>query len=157
MMGVKRQVNPSLRLAGDGVGRSDLGALERLCAGFPGNKFLVTVLSRENQHELCVLARKFRNLHVFGCWWFTNVPSVIEEMTRMRVELIGLSVTPQHSDARVMDQIIYKWRHSRRILARVLADKYADLADSGWAVTDAEIQRDASDLLGGAFQRFCKR
>ncbi len=157
MMGVKRQVNPSLRLAGDGVGRSDLGALERLCAGFPGNKFLVTVLSRENQHELCVLARKFRNLHVFGCWWFTNVPSVIEEMTRMRLELIGLSLTPQHSDARVMDQIIYKWRHSRRILARVLADKYADLADSGWAVTDAEIQRDASDLLGGAFQRFCKR
>jgi hypothetical protein len=157
MMGVKRQVNPALRLAGDGVGRSDLGALERLCAGFSRNKFLVTVLARENQHELCVLARKFRNLHVFGCWWFTNVPSVMEEMTRMRLELIGLSVTPQHSDARVMDQIIYKWRHSRRILARVLADKYADLADSGWVVTDAEIQRDASELLGGAFGRFCGR
>lgn len=157
MMGVKRQVNPSLRLAGDGVGRSDLHALENLCAGFSRNKFLVTVLARENQHDLCVLARKFRNLHVFGCWWFTNVPSVIEEMTRMRLELIGLSVTPQHSDARVMDQIIYKWRHSRRILARVLADKYADLADGGWVVTDAEIRRDASDLLGGAFQRFSGR
>jgi hypothetical protein len=157
MLGVKRQVNPHLRLAGDGVGRSNLGALEQLCAGFPGNKFLVTVLSRENQHELCVMARKFRNLHVFGCWWFTNVPSIIEEMTRMRLELIGLSVTPQHSDARVMDQIIYKWRHSRRILARVLADKYADLADSGWVVTDAEIQRDASELLGGSFGRFCGR
>jgi hypothetical protein len=141
MLGVKRQVNPRLRLAGDGVGRSNLDALEHLCAGFSRNKFLVTVLALENQHELCVLARKFRNLHIFGCWWFTNVPSLMEEMTRMRLELIGLSVTPQHSDARVMDQIIYKWRHSRRILARVLADKYADLADSGWAVTDSEIQR----------------
>ena len=75
----------------------------------------------------------------------------------MRLELIGLSVTPQHSDARVMDQIIYKWRHTRCVLARVLADKYADLADTGWAVTDAEIQRDTSELLGGAFQRFCGR
>lgn len=157
MLGVKRQVNPALRMAGDGMGRSRLAALERLCASFPEVKFLVTVLSRDNQQELCVLARKFRNLHVFGCWWFTNVPAIAEDMTRLRLELIGLSVTPQHSDARVMDQIIYKWRHTRRILARVLTDKYADLADSGWTVTDTEMQRDAQDLLGGSFSRFCAR
>ena len=157
MMGVKRAVNPQLRMAGDGVGLSNLAALERLCAGFPQNKFLVTVLARENQHELCVLARKFRNLHVFGCWWFTNVPTVIDEMTRMRLELIGLSVSPQHSDARVMDQLIYKWQHFRRILATVLADKYADLAATGWTVTDDDIRRDAGDLLGGAFEKFCAR
>jgi hypothetical protein len=155
MFGVKRQVNPQLRLAGDGVGLSKLGALERLCAGFPENKFLATVLARENQHELCVIARKFRNLHIFGCWWFTNVPYVIEEMTRMRLELIGLSVTPQHSDARVLDQLIYKWRHSRAIIAKVLADKYCDLAETGWSVTEAEIERDVKNLFGGAFKRFC--
>lgn len=154
MLGVKRQVNPHLGLAGDGLGTSRLTAVENLCAQFPENKFLVTVLSRENQHELCVLARKFRNLHVFGCWWFTNIPSLIEEITRLRIELIGLSVTPQHSDARVLDQLIYKWRHSREIVARVLADKYADLARTGWRVTDAELRRDASLLLGGAFNQF---
>src|SRR5437773_5248247 len=123
MMGVKRQVNPQLRLAGDGVGLSKLGALERLCAEFPENKFLVTVLARENQHELCVIARKFRNLHLFGCWWFTNIPSIVEEMTRMRLELLGLSVTPQHSDARVLDQILYKWEHSRRVIAAVRSEE----------------------------------
>ena len=155
MMGVKRAVNPQLRLAGDGVGHSNMAALERLCAGYPKNKFLVTVLARENQHELCVLARKFRNLHIFGCWWFTNVPTVVDEMTRMRLELIGLSVTPQHSDARVMDQVIYKWQHFRRSLADVLADKYADLAATGWQVSDADIRRDVKDLLGGAFEKFC--
>jgi hypothetical protein len=155
MFGVKRQVNPQLRLAGDGVGLSKLGALERLCAGFPDNKFLATVLARENQHELCVLARKFRNLHIFGCWWFTNVPHIIDEMTRMRLELVGLSVTPQHSDARVLDQLIYKWRHSRQIIAKVLADKYCDLADTGWKVSETEIRRDVNNLFGGAFARFC--
>lgn len=157
MMGVKRAVNPQLRLAGDGVGRSDLNALQNLCAGFPDNKFLVTCLSRENQHEFVVLARKFRNLHPFGCWWFTNTPQLIDELTRMRLELLGTSFTPQHSDARVLDQVIYKWRHSRTLIARCLADRYADLAGAGWPVTDEEIQRDCTDLLGGAFRKFCGR
>jgi hypothetical protein len=155
MMGVKRAVNPQLRLAGDGVGRSDFQALENLCAACPESKFLVTVLSRENQHELCVLARKFRNLHIFGCWWFTNVPSVVEEMTRMRLEMIGLSVTAQHSDARVLDQIIYKWNHFRGIMALVLVEKYRELANTGWEPTAAEIERDVKDLFGGAFRSFC--
>lgn len=157
MLGVRRQVNPQLRLAGDGVGASKMVALEHLCARFPENKFLVTVLARENQQELCVLARKFRNLHVFGCWWFTNVPSIMEEMTRMRLELIGLSVTPQHSDARVLDHLIYKWQHSRRVITHVLVEKYQDLAQAGWNPTEAEIERDVKNLFGGAFDRFCGR
>jgi hypothetical protein len=155
MLGVKRGVNPDLRLAGDGVGRCEVGALASLCAAFPQNRFLATMLAAENQHELCVTARKFRNLHVFGCWWFANIPSLIDQITRLRLELLGLSFTAQHSDARVMDQIVYKWDHSRRIVARVLAEKYADLAAAGWAATRAEIERDAGELLGGAFRRFC--
>jgi hypothetical protein len=154
MLGVKRAVNPALQLAGDGVGKADLQAIENLCAANPDVRFFVTVLSRENQHELCVIARKFRNLHVFGCWWFTNIPTVIDEMTRMRLELLGLSFTPQHSDARVLDQVIYKWEHSRQIIASVLTDKYHDLAEAGWTVTESEIRRDAAHLLGGGFLQF---
>ncbi|HWH68157.1 MAG TPA: hypothetical protein VNT26_02120, partial [Candidatus Sulfotelmatobacter sp.] len=157
MIGVNRAVNPQLRLAGDGVGLSDLAAVQNLCAGYPDNKFMTTFLARENQHEACILARKFRNLHLFGCWWFTNVPFLIEEITRLRLELLGLSFTPQHSDARVLDQIVYKWQHSRRLLAEVLVDKYSALAQTGWIVSHAEIERDVKDLFGGAFERFCAR
>ncbi len=157
MLGVRRGVNARLQLAGDGVGRSDLCALVNLCDAFPQNKFAVTVLARENQHELCVIARKFRNLHPFGCWWFTNTPQLIEEITRMRLELLGLSFTPQHSDARVLEQILYKFDHTRRILVRVLADKYADLAVTGWEPTEVEIRRDVHSLLGGGFEQFCRR
>jgi hypothetical protein len=156
MPGVRRAVNPQLKLAGDGVGLTDLSFLQNLCAGFPENKFLVTALARENQHELCVLARKFRNLHIFGCWWFTNIPCIIDEMTRQRVELLGLSFTPQHSDARVLDQLVYKWQHSRRAIAQVLVDEYTALAETGWQVSHAELERDVQNLLGGAFERFCK-
>ena len=155
MLGVRRGVNPALRMAGDGVGVSDLQALRNLCSGYPDNRFLVTVLSLENQHELCVLARKFRNLHLFGCWWFTNVPYATEAITRMRLELLGLSFTAQHSDARVLDQLIYKWDHYRTILIRVLTEGYAGLIESGWEPSMQEMQRDVQWLLGGAFEQFC--
>lgn len=156
MIGVKRAVNPSLQLAGDGLGRADLVALENLCAQNQDVKFLCTVLSRENQQELCVIARKFRNLHIFGCWWFTNIPSIIDEMTRLRLELLGTSFTAQHSDARVLDQVIYKWDHSRQIMIDVLTDKYAHLNQTGWPLTDQAIQRDVNKLLGASFEAFCR-
>lgn len=155
MPGVKRGVNPRLRLAGDGVGLSRLDGLRNLCDAFPENKFAVTALARENQHELCVLARKFRNLHLFGCWWFTNTPSLIREMTDLRLELLGLSFTPQHSDARVLDQLLYKWKHSKAVIGEALVAKYTDLAEAGWQPTDAEIKRDVTGLFGGEFARFC--
>ena len=157
MIGVKRNVNPRLRLAGDSVGCSDITAVENLCAEFPDNKFLCTTLARENHHELCIAARKFGNLHIFGCWWFLNNPSIIEEITRMRLELLGMSITPQHSDCRVLDQLVYKWSHSRAIIAKVLADKYEDLAATGWEPTRAEIERDVRDLFGGVLENFLAR
>jgi hypothetical protein len=75
----------------------------------------------------------------------------------MRLELLGLSFTPQHSDARILDQLIYKWSHSREVIARVLIDKYEDLEKTGWEVKNAEVERDVQLLFGGAFQEFLKR
>jgi hypothetical protein len=154
MIGVKRRVNPQLRLAGDGVGKAGLEAVHNLCVSYPDNRFMVTMLSREDQHELCVAARKFSNLFPFGCWWFTNVPSIICEITRERLELLGLSFAPQHSDARVLDQLLYKWAHSRRVIAEVLVEKYTDLLRTGWSLTEQDISRDVKDLFSDNFRRF---
>ena len=152
MIGVRRQVNPQLRDAGDGMGRADVTAVERLCAEYHDVKFLVTLLSRENQHELCVAARKFSNLMPFGCWWFLNNPSIVSEITRERFELLGPSFIPQHSDARVLEQLIYKWRHARKEIADALYDSYARLLDSGRAVTSEEISRDVRRLFSENFE-----
>jgi hypothetical protein len=149
MIGVKRMLNPALRVAGDGVGRADVEQVAKLARDWPDVRFLVTMLSRENQHELCITARKFKNLIIFGCWWYLNNPSIIREMTYERIETLGLTVIPQHSDARVLDQLIYKWSHSRKIIAEVLAEKYLDIAAAGWPVTEADIKRDVNRILGG--------
>lgn len=147
MIGVKKLVNPALRLAGDAVGRADIDTVEALARDFSDVRFLLTMLARENMHELCIAARKFKNITPFGCWWFLNNPSLIDEITRMRLETLGLSFVPQHSDARVLDQLIYKWDHSRAIIGNVLTDKYADLAATGWTPTKADIQRDINLLF----------
>jgi hypothetical protein len=152
MIGVRRQVNPALRLAGDAVGRADLRALENLCRSFSENKFLVSVLSRENQHELCVYARKFNNLMPFGCWWFLNNPSIVEEITRERIELLGTSFIPQHSDARILEQMIYKWRNTRRTMAPILTNAYKLLRSNGRGVSRKDIQRDVNRLFRSNFE-----
>ncbi len=154
MIGVTRHVNPPLRSAGDAVAKADVTAVANLCVRYPRQKFLVTMLSRENQHELCVAARKFCNLMIFGCWWFLNNPSLIDEITRMRLELLGPTFVPQHSDARILEQLIYKWQHSRDILANVLVDKYRDLIGAGYRVTRDHITRDAGLLLRDNYRRF---
>jgi hypothetical protein len=150
-----RGVNPQLKAAGDGmVAFADAGMLGRLCCRFPKVRFLVTFLSRNNQHEACVLATKFRNLHIYGCWWFCNNPIIIKEITHMRVEMLGTSFTAQHSDARVLDQLAYKWPHSRSVIANVLQEEFTSLISSGWIPTRAEIRRDVERLFGGTYEEF---
>ena len=154
MIGVRRQVNPTIKLAGDAVGKADLRSLEHLCFEFPQNRFLASVLSRENQHELCVYARKFSNLMPFGCWWFLNNPSIVEEITRERIEMLGMSFIPQHSDARILEQVIYKWRNTRRTLAPILTNTYTLLADDGRPVTHQQIRADIDRLFRKNFEHF---
>jgi hypothetical protein len=157
MIGVRRQVNPRLRLAGDALGRADLRALENLCRDYPENRFLVSVLSRENQHELCVYARKFNNLMPFGCWWFLNNPSIVEEITRERIEMLGTSFIPQHSDARILEQVIYKWRNTRATLAPILAQSYRLLDRDGRRITKSDIQCDVTRMFRSNFERWTHR
>jgi len=144
-------------LAGDAVGKADLRALENLCRSFPANRFLASLLSRENQHELCVYARKFNNLMPFGCWWFMNNPSIVEEVTHERMEMLGTSFIPQHSDARVLEQVIYKWRNTRRTVAKILTDTYHLLDADGRAITRQDIQRDVTRLFRTNFEQWNDR
>lgn len=64
-IGAHRGLNHRLKQAGDGVvAFADTSMVSRLCNRFPKVRFLVTFLSRNNQHEACVLASKFSNLHL---------------------------------------------------------------------------------------------
>jgi len=70
--------------------------------GLSGQPLPVSLSSRENQHELCVYARKFANMLPFGCWCFLNSPSIAEEITRERVEMLGTTFIPQQASYRCL-------------------------------------------------------
>ncbi|KAL1507052.1 hypothetical protein AB1Y20_007914 [Prymnesium parvum] len=156
-MGTRRQVNPMLGINGDSLGRAGLGALVTLCSTHPDVKFIVTVLSHNDQQEAAILASKFRNLHLWGCWWFSNTPASRAQSSSMRLEILGTQFTYHASSARVHDHLIYKWRHSRADLARILTARYSELMEQGWRVSRGDVRRDVARLLGGSFEEFCKK
>mmetsp|Transcript_47005 Transcript_47005/g.73565 ORF Transcript_47005/g.73565 Transcript_47005/m.73565 type:complete len:325 (-) Transcript_47005:90-1064(-) len=142
---------------GDAVVISEVEPLVELCSKNPQLKFLATFLSRVNQHQVCVAAQKLRNLHIYGCWWFCNNPSMIDEITRMRLEMLGSAFTAQHSDARVLDQLIYKWKHSRVAMSGPMIEQFRKLSEAGWPITETEIERDVYRLLGGSYEEFMQK
>ena len=154
MLGVKRAVNINFGLAGDGIGDINLKELSNLCNNFPKNNFLVTCLSLNDQHELTVLARKHPNLRIFGFWWFMNQPTIIKQILKMRIDMLGFSFIPQHSDARVSDQLIYKWNHFKKILHPILLEYYQDLINKNFPVSESIVLRDIQSLFSGNAKNF---
>src|SRR5204862_8193977 len=106
---------------------------------------------------LFLYSRRFSKLMPFGCERFLNNPSIVEEITRERLEMLGASFIPQHSDARILEQVIYNWRNTRRTLAPILTNAYQLLADDGRAVTHDDIQRDVNRLFRGNFEAWLPR
>lgn len=157
MFGVTRRVNPPMGEAGDSLGKTDIRELHELFRRFPRNRFFVTALARESQHELTATARIFNNVLLFGCWWFLNNPVFEREMTRMRYEMLGPKFVAQHSDANMVGHMIGKWERFKPILAEVLCENYLDLFSLGFRPDDEQIQREIADLLGGYFLKFIGR
>jgi len=147
LLGVRRQVNKDFLLAGDGIDRIDLRYLSEICNQYPNNKILCSCLSFNDQHELTVLARKHQNLKIFGFWWFMNQPSLITLILNLRIELLGLNFIPQHSDARVTDQLIYKWINFKALLSNVLYNHYNDIQLKSFKISEKQINDDVSKLF----------
>jgi hypothetical protein len=72
----------------------------------------------------------------------------------MRIEMLGTVFTAQHSDARVVDQLLYKWPHSRGVIAAVFSKELEKMLLAGWAPTRKEIRRDVQRLLGKSYEEF---
>ena len=75
----------------------------------------------------------------------------------MRTEMLGFAFTAQHSDSRVLEQLIYKWTHSRHIIADVIIEYLSRLFESGWIITEDEVKRDIKRLLGGSYEEFVSK
>lgn len=157
MLGVTRNVHRAMRDAGDSLGKADIRQLHRLFSEHRENLFFITTLARENQHELTATARIFSNVMLFGCWWFLNNPVFMEEMTRMRYEMLGAKFVAQHSDANMLGHLVGKWARFKPVLERVLVVYYAELLSLGYYPDDERIREEIADLCGGYYHKFLER
>ncbi len=151
LIGVKRGINKEFREGGDGVGDEDCSFLELLLKKNPKIRFLVTHLSDLSQYKLIVLSRKFPNLTLFGFWWFLNQKKMISNILDQKINLLGYNFIAQHSDARVFEQLIYKWINFKEILVDVLYEKYSSLQNDGYILSRTQIVKDISKILNPNF------
>jgi hypothetical protein len=156
MLGVERGVNEAYGLAGDGVVGCNMQLLAEMVNVNPDIHFCVTVLSRENQYELAVLSRKFNNLTIFGNWWFLNNDIFINENTRMRLNLLGDNFIPQHSDARVLEQLIYKWQHTNTLFKKILLEYLNFLLHNGYTLTQDTVEAAIESFYNGKINQIIK-
>ena len=83
-----------------------------------------------------------------------NQPSLIKLILNLRIELLGLNFIPQHSDARVTDQLIYKWIHFKTLLSNVLFNHYNNIQIKNFKISENQISDDVSKLLYNNSQNF---
>ena len=146
-IGVRRGINPELGPSGDGVARGDISWLPEVLQKYHDIQFLITCLSYDQQYQLTVLAQKFANAKLFGCWWYLNNRSCFTTIAKMRMDLLGSHFIPQFSDARVLEQLIYKWKHFREAIAPILEERYLLLSNRGALISREIIRRDVSNYF----------
>ena len=135
MPGPIRQLNYKWQAAGSGVGLCDMFPYQQLLRHHSGNAFFITPLHNSNQYDASVLTCHNDNVMAIGHWWFNYHPGLVEQDLKMRLEMTGDRFIPFNSDARVLENLIPKWRRFRQVLAKVITDKYQDLHDTGRHVT----------------------
>ena len=60
---------------------------------------------------------------------------------QLRIEMLNDNFIPQHSDARVIDQLIYKWNDFRNYYIEVYSKKYKQLIEIGRRIKAEDLER----------------
>ncbi|HQR43973.1 MAG TPA: glucuronate isomerase, partial [Gemmatales bacterium] len=127
MIGVQRNVYPSGVYQGQDL-MDEPGSLlhyAELFNSFPDVKFCVSVLTSQQNQELASYSWIFPNVYTSGHWWYSNVPTLIEQDLRLRLQAVPVEKQiGYYSDAYKLEFVLPKFNMYRRILAKVLAEDY---------------------------------
>ena len=91
----------------------------------------------------------------FGCWWFLNNPSLVEEITAMRLETLGLSFILSILMLGYWSISSTNGNTPRRSLVMFWLRNTAIAWATGWQLTEDQVQKDVEELFQNNFYRFC--
>lgn len=138
MIGVNRRVYEGGVFQGQDLfdKRVSLIQYKELFNAFPQVTFPVSVLGQTSNQELVSYAWIFPNVVTNGHWWYSNIPTYIEQDTRSRLEAAPRNKQiGYYSDMYKLEFALPKFRMYRRVLAKVLASDF--VIGRGWSETKA--------------------
>ena len=138
MIGVNRRVYPSGVFQGQDLfdQRVSLIQYKELFNAFPEVTFPVSVLAQASNQELVSYSWIFPNVVTNAHWWYSNIPTYIEQDTRARLQAVPRNKQiGYYSDMYKLEFAWPKFTMYRRCLARVLAQDF--VIAHKWSEDDA--------------------
>jgi glucuronate isomerase len=138
MIGVHRGVYEAGVFQGQDLYDSRVSLIQyrRLFNAFPQVTFPISVLASVTNQELTSYAWIFPNVVTNGHWWYSNTPTFIEHDAAARLEAVPQTKQiGYYSDMYKLEFALPKFNMYRRILAKVLAERF--VIDRGWSETRA--------------------
>jgi glucuronate isomerase len=138
MIGVNRQVYPQGVYQGQDLYDSRVSLIQyrELFNAFPQVTFPLSVLASVTNQELTSYAWIFPNVVTNGHWWYSNTPTFIEHDLAARLDCVPRTKQiGYYSDAYKVEFILPKFAMYKRILAKVLAERF--ILDRGWSESQA--------------------
>jgi glucuronate isomerase len=138
MIGVNRAVYRGGVYQGQDLydSRVSLIQYQELFNAFPQVTFPISVLASVTNQELVSYAWIFPNVVTNGHWWYSNTPAYIEHDAAARLEAVPQTKQiGYYSDAYKLEFCLPKFAMYKRILAKLLADRF--VIDRGWSEQQA--------------------
>jgi glucuronate isomerase len=138
MIGVNRAVYRDGVYQGQDLYDSRVSLIQyhELFNAFPQVTFPISVLASVTNQELVSYAWIFPNVVTNGHWWYSNTPAYIEHDAAARLEAVPQTKQiAYYSDAYKLEFILPKFAMYKRILAKILAERF--VADRGWSEEQA--------------------
>ncbi|MBC7853820.1 MAG: amidohydrolase [Pirellulaceae bacterium] len=112
--------------------RVSLIQYKQLFNAFPQVTFPISVLASVTNQELTSYAWIFPNVVTNGHWWYSNTPTFIEHDLACRLEAVPRTKQiGYYSDMYKLEFALPKFAMYKRILAKVLAERYVE--GRGWS------------------------
>jgi glucuronate isomerase len=134
MIGVNRAVYKAGVYQGQDLFDSRVSLIQyaELFNAFPKVVFPISVLASVTNQELVSYSWIFPNVVTHGHWWYSNTPAHIEHDCAARLEAVPRTKQiGYYSDMYKLEFALPKFAMYKRILAKVLAERY--VIDRGWS------------------------
>jgi glucuronate isomerase len=134
MIGVNRAVYADGVFQGQDLYDSRVSLIQyrELFNALPQVVFPISVLASVTNQELASYSWIFPNVVTNGHWWYSNTPTFIEHDTAARLEAVPRTKQiGYYSDMYKLEFALPKFAMYKRILAKVLAERY--VIDRGWS------------------------